>query len=388
MPSGSACSPRKSSRETRSSCPANTFIATFAAVRQAGGIPVPVDASEEDYNLDPALVESGRHRAHTLRRARPPVRAAGEHASASGRSPATTGSSVVEDACQAHGAQRDGLRAGAAAAAAAFSFYPSKNLGAAGDAGALVTDDDAARRARPRAPAPRRGARSTGSAFEGYTARLDTIQAIVLLHKLPHLDEWTEQRRAPPRFYSDALEGVGDLRLPPVPAGSDPVWHLYVVRTATRRPWRATLPSARDRHGPPLSRAASSLRAFAWLGYERGRFPVTERIAREVLSLPLFPGITEAAARRRRERDRRATLADGPGNEAPYRLIADVEFGEGVVVQAFTNLYGCRIGDETRIGPFVEIQAGRSSAPAARSRATRSSATASRSETGSSSGTA
>ena len=165
---------------------------------------------------------------------------------------------LIEDACQAHGAQRDGLRAGAAGRAAAFSFYPSKNLGAAGDAGALVTsDDELAERARAlRHHGEREKYRS---AFEGYTARLDTIQAIVLLHKLPHLDEWTEERRAAARFYSDALEGVGDLRLPPIAPGSDPVWHLYVVRTGDPEALAATRGARTIGTGRHYPRAAAPL---------------------------------------------------------------------------------------------------------------------------------
>jgi dTDP-4-amino-4,6-dideoxygalactose transaminase len=200
---------------------------------------------------------------------------------------------VIEDAAQAHGAERDGLRAGAATTAAAFSFYPSKNLGAAGDAGALVTDDDAiAERAR--------GLRHHGelqkyrSAFEGYTARLDTVQAIVLLHKLPRLDAWIAERRAAARFYSDALEGVGDVRLPPVAEGSDPVWHLYVVRTTEPGELACHLEQrgiGTGRHYPEPPHLSE---AFRRLGYGPGAFPVTERISREALSLPLFPGITEA----------------------------------------------------------------------------------------------
>ncbi len=270
--------------------PANTFIATFAAVRQAGGVPVPVDASDEDYNLDPALLEaavSGRTRFVV------PVHLYGQSADmrriqevADAR-----GIQVIEDACQAHGASRDGERAGTAGIAV-FSFYPSKNLGAGGDAGALVTDDDSVAE-RARALRHHGEVEKYRSAFEGYTARLDTIQAIVLLHKLPHLDEWTAQRRAAAQFYTNALEGVGDLCLPPVAAGSDPVWHLYVVRTRDPEALASHLEARGIGTGRHYPEPPHLSQAFAWLGYGAGSFPVTERIAREVLSLPLFPGITE-----------------------------------------------------------------------------------------------
>jgi dTDP-4-amino-4,6-dideoxygalactose transaminase len=271
--------------------PANTFIATFAAVRQAGGVPVPVDASDDDYNIDPKLLEGA---ATERTRFVVPVHLYGQmadmrgiHAIAQAR-----GWTVIEDAAQAHGAERDALRAGSAGTAAAFSFYPSKNLGAAGDAGAVVTDDGAI---AERALALRHHGEVERyhSVAEGYTARIDTIQAIVLLHRLPHLDGWIAERRAAARYYADALEGVGDLRLPPVAPGSDPVWHLYVVCTANPEKLGSCLRdrgigTARHYPEPPhLSQA------FSRLGYPRGAFPVAEAIADECVSLPLFPGITE-----------------------------------------------------------------------------------------------
>jgi dTDP-4-amino-4,6-dideoxygalactose transaminase len=200
---------------------------------------------------------------------------------------------VVEDACQAHGAVRDGIRAGASGAAGAFSFYPAKNLGAMGDAGALVTNDP--------------GLANTVTALRehgqhrkyehdlgGYTARLDTVQATVLLLKLPLLDAWNEERRAVAAFYLDALAGVGDLRLPAVAPGSDPVWHLFVVRTSDPERLAAFLHEkgiATGRHYPQPIHLTP---AYAHLGYPRGAFPVAEALAAECLSLPLFPGMSEA----------------------------------------------------------------------------------------------
>jgi dTDP-3-amino-3,4,6-trideoxy-alpha-D-glucose transaminase len=271
--------------------PANTFIATFAAVHQAGGIPVPVDASETDYNLDPALVAQ----AVTDRtRFVVPVHLYGQMADMRALSQVADrlGLVLIEDACQAHGAERGGVRAGAGGRAAAFSFYPSKNLGAAGDAGAAVTSDDelAVRLRALRHHGEREKYRSE---VEGYTARLDTIQAIILLHKLPHLDGWTDARRAAAAFYTDALAGVGDLRLPPIASGGNPVWHLYVARTAEPEALAGHLAArgiGSGRHYPEPPHLA---RAFAWLGKEKGDFPVAEAVAAEGLSLPLFPGISE-----------------------------------------------------------------------------------------------
>jgi dTDP-4-amino-4,6-dideoxygalactose transaminase len=272
--------------------PANTFIATFAAVHQAGGTPVPVDASEADYNLDPALAgEAAGDRTRFV----VPVHLYGQMADMQALAGlADRGSLVViEDACQAHGAERDGVRAGAGGGAAAFSFYPSKNLGAAGDAGATVTSDGelASRLRALRHHGEREKYRSD---IEGYTARLDTMQAIVLLHKLPHLDRWTAERRAAAAFYTDALSGVGDLRLPPIPSGSTPAWHLYVVRTAKPQALAGYLAERGIGSGRHYPEPPHLSRAFAWLGFDRGDFPVAEAIAAEGLSLPLFPGISDA----------------------------------------------------------------------------------------------
>ena len=271
--------------------PAATFVATLEAVTQAGGVPVVVDVSEDDYCLDPegvaAVVGS---RTHALM----PVHLYGQLADLLElrRIADDAGVAIVEDACQSHGATRDGERAGGSGVAAAFSFYPGKNLGAAGDAGALVTrDGEVADRVR--------ALREHGQtakyihACEGWTSRLDTIQAIVLSHKLPELETWNGQRRDAAAFYSDALSDVGDLRLPPVPAGSSPVWHLYVVRTSDPEglgSWLRDRGIGTGRHYPVPVHLTD---AYAQLGHRAGDFPVAEALARECLSLPMFPGMTE-----------------------------------------------------------------------------------------------
>jgi dTDP-4-amino-4,6-dideoxygalactose transaminase len=268
--------------------PANTFVATLEAVTQAGGVPVPVDVTERDYNMD---VDAAAAAITDRTRAIMPVHLYGQLADVIAlrrlRLP------LVEDACQAHGAVRDGIRAGDAGLAAAFSFYPGKNLGAFGDAGALVTADaDLADTARAlREHGQRRKYRHE---YEGWTARLDSIQALVLSRKLPLLDGWNEERRRAAAYYDAALAGIGDLRLPPVAPGSEPVWHLYPLRTAHVERLGESL-SARGistgRHYPePVHLSA----AYARLGYGRGAFPVTEALADELISLPIFPGITEA----------------------------------------------------------------------------------------------
>jgi len=272
--------------------PANTFIATFEAVTQAGGVPVAADILETDYNLDPAAVEA----AITPRtRVLMPVHLYGQMADMRALSALAQrhGLAVLEDACQAHGAERDGLRAGANGLAGAFSFYPAKNLGAMGDAGALVTDDaELASQVRALREHGQR-AKYVHDAV-GFTARLDTIQALVLLRKLPHLDCWNEQRRALATLYTEALTGIGDLRMPQVVDNSQPVWHLYVVRTADPQglaDFLALRGIGSGRHYPQPPHLSP---AYAGLGYRSGSFPVSEALAREVISLPLFPGMTES----------------------------------------------------------------------------------------------
>jgi len=269
--------------------PAATFVATFEAVTQAGGRPVVVDVSESDYTIDPDAVRAA---AGPRTRFIVPVHLYGQLADmrALGRVADAAGLAIVEDACQAHGARRDGITAGAGGVASAFSFYPGKNLGAFGDAGALVTDDGEVA-ARVRALREHGQVEKYEHEVEGYTSRLDTLQAAVLLRKLSLLDEWNEQRRQAAAFYSEALRGVGDLVLPPRVPRNDPVWHLYVVRTREVGRLRRFLAAAgigTGRHYPAPVHLSG---AYAWLGHPLGSFPVAEALCDESLSLPLFPGI-------------------------------------------------------------------------------------------------
>jgi dTDP-4-amino-4,6-dideoxygalactose transaminase len=271
--------------------PANTFIATFEAVTQAGGRPVPVDATTVDYNMDVRAIESALS-ART--RCVLPVHLYGQMADLRGIRAVLADRSihVLEDACQAHGASRTGLRAGVDGDAAAFSFYPGKNLGAFGDAGALTTSDDAlAKRVR----ALREHGQSAKYKHDmiGWTARLDSIQAVVLLHKLNHLEQWNDQRRAAAALYGEYLADAGDLRLPRVASDSQPVWHLYVVRTQRRDELVDHLRANGIGVGLHYPQPAHLSDAYQELGYGRGSFPVSEALADELASLPIFPGINE-----------------------------------------------------------------------------------------------
>ena len=210
--------------------PSMTFVATWEAVSQVGAVPVPVDITESDYNVDVgALAAAISHRTAAII----PVHLYGQMADMEGlvAVSAHAGIPLIEDAAQAHGAMRDGRRAGGSGHAAAFSFYPGKNLGAFGDAGALTTNDERVV-ARVRALREHGQSRKYHHDEVGWTSRLDTIQAAVLSRKLARLDGWNEERRAIAALYLDALAEVGDLGLPNVPDRSSPVWHLFVIRTA------------------------------------------------------------------------------------------------------------------------------------------------------------
>jgi dTDP-4-amino-4,6-dideoxygalactose transaminase len=271
--------------------PAMTFVATFEAVVQAGATPVPVDIDDDDYCLDVELVR-GAVTART--RALIPVHLYGQLADMKALAAVADERSltIVEDACQAHGATREGESPGSRSRAAAFSFYPAKNLGAMGDAGAVVTNDE-------ELAATIRALREHGQQtkyrheLQGWTSRLDTVQALVLSHKLPLLDGWNGQRRTVAAQYRTDLESVGDLRLPAVAGDSGPVWHLFVVRTRDPQSLASHLAArgiSTGRHYPDPPHLSP---AWRQLGYAVGDFPISEALARECLSLPMYPGMTE-----------------------------------------------------------------------------------------------
>jgi dTDP-4-amino-4,6-dideoxygalactose transaminase len=274
--------------------PAMTFVATWEAVSQVGAIPVPVDVSADDYGMDLAAAEAA---IGERTRAALPVHLYGQMVDPFGLARlAARDVVVVEDACQAHGAARAGSIAGSIGAAGVFSFYPSKNLGAIGDAGALVTSDEQLA-SRVRALREHGQTRKYEHTSIGWTARLDTIQAAVLLRKLRFLQRWNDERRRVAGWYAEALEGIGDLVLPRVADDSEPVWHVYVVLTED--------PDGLVRHlgergvgtGRHYPEAPHLSEAYRSLGYRSGAFPVAERIARQCLSLPMFPGLTEEQVR-------------------------------------------------------------------------------------------
>lgn len=260
----------------RVAVPAATFVATLEAVTQAGGVPVAVDVRADDWLIDAGAVPDDV-------RFVMPVHLYGRVVDAR----AFAGRTLIADACQAHGAR--GAVQGSRAAA--FSFYPGKNLGAFGDAGAVVTDD-AELAAHVRALREHGQTAKYHHEREGWTARLDTMQAAALLHKLPLLDRANAERRVAATVYGSLLADIGDLRLP-APAGAEHVWHLYVVRTADPEALTSFLRErgiGTGRHYPVPPHLSP---AYAYLELGEGSFPVAEQLSRECLSLPIFPGITD-----------------------------------------------------------------------------------------------
>lgn len=269
--------------------PSNTFIATWLAVTYAGAMPVPVEPCEETFNLNPHGIETAitpKTRAIIV------VHLYGQPADMDTIAEIAQKHNLIliEDAAQAHGALYKGRKAGAIGDAAGFSFYPGKNLGALGDAGAITTDD-------PNLADQVRMLTNYGSRLKyhnevlGFNCRLDELQAAFLRVKLRHLDAETDRRRQVAAYYAENLKG---LVLPKVQCDVDPVWHLYVVRTAARdRLYRQLLAlgvvTAIHYPIPPHLQGA-----YAYLGFKKGDFPITERIHEEVLSLPIGPTLSEA----------------------------------------------------------------------------------------------
>ena len=292
----------------------NTFIATTEAISQAGAVPEFVDIDERTYNMDPAkLCEylegkcdrdplTGRpvsRRTGSTITAIVPVHLYGQTADMDPilELAKTYDLVVVEDACQAHGAEylsrkEDAWKkAGSMGAAGAFSFYPGKNLGACGEAGAVTTNDLAlAQKVRQ--------LRDHGQAqkyyhdVEGYNGRLDAIQAGILQSKLRFLSEWNTERRKRASIYQELLDDASDqLILPHEPSWATAVYHLYVIRTEERDQLRKYLANFNIGTGIHYPVPLHLQKAYSWLRYREGDFPVSERVAAQILSLPMYPQI-------------------------------------------------------------------------------------------------
>jgi dTDP-4-amino-4,6-dideoxygalactose transaminase len=271
--------------------PANTFIATAEAVCRTGATPVLVDCADDGtYLIDTGAVEA----ATTARtRAIIPVHLYGQAAPAERLMPLAgrIGGWVVEDAAQSQGARRNGTGAGALAHVAATSFYPGKNLGAYGDAGAALTGSDELA-SRMRVIRNHGSARKYEHEVVGINSRLDTLQAVVLSAKLRRLAGWNTARRAAAQRYDTLLSDLDEVVRPRTLDGNEHVWHLYVVRVPDRDRVLKELHAAGIGAGVHYPVPIHLTAAFADLGYAEGAFPVAERAGRELLSLPLFAEIT------------------------------------------------------------------------------------------------
>jgi len=273
--------------------PSNTYIATWLAVTAVGARVVPVEPTPDGPNIDPERIAA----ALTPRtRALMPVHLYGEPADMDAimALAGKHGLKVVEDVAQAQGAKVRGRRVGALGHAGAHSFFPTKNIGAFGDGGAVTTDDAAlAERLRV--------LRNYGSRVKyvnlerGVNSRLDELQAAFLRVKLGHLDTWNERRRRIAARYDDKLAGIPGLGLPRAPQWAEPVWHLYVVRTPRRTELMAALQKAGIGALIHYPIPPHLQQAYADLGQGKGAWPLAETLAENVLSLPIGPHLTPQA---------------------------------------------------------------------------------------------
>lgn len=270
--------------------PANTYIATWLAVSYAGAVPVPVEPDPLTYNIDPAKIEA----AITPRtKAILPVHLYGQTAD---MDPIVElaqryNLKVIEDCAQSQGACYRGRKAGVLGDASGFSFYPGKNLGAFGDAGAVVTND-AAVAMRIRSLRNYGSQKKYYNDEKGYNSRLDPLQAAFLRVKLNHLDEWNQRRKTIAAEYLEKMRGIPGLVLPHVPGWADPIWHIFIVRHPQRDALQAYL--HKNSIGTlihyPVPPHLSD--AYRDLGFQRGDFPITEELAETALSLPMGPHLS------------------------------------------------------------------------------------------------
>jgi dTDP-4-amino-4,6-dideoxygalactose transaminase len=290
----------------------NTFIATTEAISQAGAHPVFVDVDERTYNMDPEKlreyfereceVDRGTGKLVVRKTKSPvtgivPVHLYGQTAD---MDPILALAEkynliVIEDACQAHGAEyfskkeNRWRKAGSMGAAAAFSFYPGKNLGACGEAGA-VTTNDAAIAQKIRMIRDHGQSQKYYHEIEGYNGRLDSIQAGILQAKLKHLPEWTELRRAAAARYLELFASADvKITLPHEPSWAKSVYHLFVVRVQDRDDFMKQLGSAQIGTGIHYPIPLHLQNAYKSLGYKKGDFPIAEKVSAEIVSLPMFP---------------------------------------------------------------------------------------------------
>ena len=271
--------------------PAMSFVATSNSYVVFGGVPVFTDADYIDFNLDPAKLRFDKGTKAVI-----PVHLYGYPARMDeiNEVAAKHGAIVVEDACQAHGAKYKGKRAGALGLMGCFSFYPTKNMHVGGDGGMVTTNDakiaDLVKRLRH---CGRKGQYEHD--LIGYTARLNSANAAVGIEQLKMLPDWNEKRRAVAAKYDSMLKGVGDLRLPPKPSKDfEPVYHQYAILTKKRNELKAHLESKNVGVGVHYDIPIHLQPVYRDMyGFKEGMLPMTERLCKEVLTLPMFVDITD-----------------------------------------------------------------------------------------------
>jgi len=270
----------------------HTFIATAEAISAVGATPVFVDIAPVSFTMDPALLEA----AITSRtRAIIPVDLYGQVADMDPILEIANrhGIPVIEDACQAHGAEYKGRKAGSFGIAGCFSFYPGKNLGACGEGGA-VTTNDAELANRIRLWRDHGSSKRYEHIFPGLNMRMEGLQGGILSVKLKYLDQWNDQRREAAAAYDAALVGT-DLEIPTEMPHNRHVYHLYVVQSARRDQLREELAAVNIETGLHYPTPLHLQQAYQSLGYKQGDFPVTETLKDRILSLPMYPGIKPEA---------------------------------------------------------------------------------------------
>lgn len=268
----------------------NTFIATVEAISLVGARPVFVDISEEDYNINVNLI---REKITSKTKAIIPVHLFGLPADIKGVIDVASSSNlfVIEDACQAHGAEFENKKVGTFGSIGCFSFYPAKNLGAYGDGGAMVTGNEELYRKML-------ALRSHGEVEKnkheiiGSTNRLDNLQAGILRVKLKYLNRWNEKRRENAAIYRKYLSGM-ELIVPEELEGRKHVYHIFAIRVKNRDKIKRELFNRGIATGVHYPTPVHLQKAYSFLGYRRGDFPVSEKVAEEILSLPIFPELTE-----------------------------------------------------------------------------------------------
>lgn len=272
---------------------ANTFIATAEAISAVGAKPVFVDVDPVSYTMDPVQAE----KAITPRtKALLPVHLYGQCADLDALADVAKRHKLflVEDACQAHGSEYKGRKAGSVGIAGCFSFYPGKNLGALGEGGAVVTND-AALAQKLRMLHDHGSLRKYEHAVPGFNYRLEGMQAGFLNVKLPHLDGWNAQRREVAALYTSRLKDTGIVAPKEMSYGKH-IYHLYVVQVENRDQIQKDLGAQGVATGLHYPLPLHLQEAYKDLGYREGSFPVSERLAKRILSLPMYPGLSKEAA--------------------------------------------------------------------------------------------